>query len=186
MGIIERPFKFKIIKNFIDKSEINLLNDYGRIKHRINFNNFDLVQSNNCDTYFYGDPLTDALMIGKREIMEKETGYKLLPTYSYWRMYTYNAELTKHTDRPSCEVSVTVSIASDGTKWPIFMDGQKVELEHGDAAIYFGCEVEHWREPFTGDWHLQSFLHYVNAEGPNASHFKDNRAHWGLQARMQK
>ena len=42
--------------------------------------------------------------------MEKETNKKLLPTYAFWRTYTKFAVLEKHTDRPSCEISVTVNI----------------------------------------------------------------------------
>jgi hypothetical protein len=28
-----------------------------------------------------------------------------------------------------------------------------------------GCEIEHWREEFKGDWHAQTFLHYVDKNG---------------------
>jgi hypothetical protein len=67
-------------------------------------------------------------------------------------MYTKFSDLPKHKDRPSCEISTTVNIASDGTTWPIFMDGKPLHLESGDAAIYLGMELTHWREEFKGDW----------------------------------
>ena len=39
-------------------------------------------------------------------------------------------------------------------------------LEEGDAVLYKGCEVEHWREPYTeGTKQAQVFLHYVDANG---------------------
>lgn len=72
-------------------------------------------------------------------------------------MYTYNSELTPHKDRPSCEISVTIMFGSDGTKWPIYMKDTPVELSPGDACIYLGCEIEHYRKHFTGDWHAQAF-----------------------------
>jgi hypothetical protein len=96
-------------------------------------------------------------------------------------MYTLNADLKKHTDRESCEISVTVMIGSDGTKWPIYMNGTEINMEPGDAAIYLGCEVEHWREEFKGDWQAQTFLHYVDKNGVNKEWFKDKRPLWGLQ-----
>ena len=176
-----KSFKYKLIKNFLTKEEIKLLTDYCRIKHRINSDSFDFVQSDNGDTYFYGDPLMESLMISKLDIMQKETGLKLLCTYAFWRMYTINADLKKHTDRESCEISVTVMIASDKTPWPIFMNGEKIDMEPGDATVYLGCEVEHWREEFKGDWHAQTFLHYVDADGPNKEWSKDKRILYGLQ-----
>ena len=101
-------------------------------------------------------------MVNKLDLMQKETGLELLPTYAFWRMYTINADLKKHKDRESCEISATVMLGSDGTPWPIFIGGTEINLEPGDAAIYLGCEVEHWREEFKGDWHTQTFLHYVD------------------------
>jgi hypothetical protein len=94
-------------------------------------------------------------------------------------MYTINADLKKHTDRESCEISVTVMIGSDGTKWPIYMDGVELYLEPGAAAIYLCCEVEHWRDEFKGDWHAQTFLHYVDKNGLNKEWARDKRIFYG-------
>jgi hypothetical protein len=71
----------------------------------------------------------ESLMVNKLELMQKETGLELFPTYAFWRMYTLHADLKKHKDRPSCEISVTVMIGSDGTPWPIYMDGTEINLE---------------------------------------------------------
>jgi len=179
MGIIGKDFKYKIIKNFLSKDEIHLLSLYCEIKHRTNLKNFDLKDSNVADTFFYADPLMESLMLKKKKIMEKETGKKLLATYSFWRAYTMYAVLKKHKDRPSCEISVTVNINGDKTPWPIFMDGTPLNLNSGDAAIYLGCEIEHWREEFKGDNQFQCFLHYVDAEGKNKNYYMDQRAFWG-------
>ena len=175
-----KDFKYKLINNFLTKEEIKLLNTYCRIKHRINFNSFDFKQNDNGDTYFYGDPTIESLMINKLNLMEKETGLKLNPTYAFWRMYTMFADLKKHKDRESCEISVTVMIGSDGTPWPIYMDGAKINMQPGDAVIYLGCELDHWREEFQGDWHSQVFLHYVDANGPYKNFSMDNRALFGI------
>jgi hypothetical protein len=174
-------FKYKKIENFLTKEEVSLLRTYTQIKHRLNNHSFDFNQNDNGDTYFYGDPLMESLMINKLELMQKETGLKLLPTYAFWRMYTINADLKKHKDRASCEISVTVMIGSDGTKWPIFMKDSEIELLPGDAVVYLGCELEHWREEFKGDWHAQTFLHYVNAEGEFRNFVLDNRKLFGTE-----
>jgi hypothetical protein len=179
MGTI-KDFKYKLIKNFLTREEIVLLKDYCRIKHRLNIDSFDYKQNDNGDTSFYADPLMESLMVNKIELIQKETGLELLPTYAFWRMYTLHADLKKHRDRPSCEVSATVMIGSDGTSWPIYINGTEINLEPGDGAIYLGCEIEHWREEFEGDWHAQTFLHYVDKNGLNKEWFKDKRPLYGI------
>jgi hypothetical protein len=118
----------------------------------------------------------DSLMLSKQSLMEQETGIKLFPTYSFWRMYTFSSDLAEHKDRAACEISVTVMIGSDGIQWPIFMEDNPVYLEAGDACIYLGCELNHKREEFQGDWQSQVFLHYVDASGPNIDKMFDGRS----------
>jgi hypothetical protein len=166
MACIKKDFNYKIIKNFLNESEINLLQNYCKNIHRTNTENFDFVQNNNGDTFMYNDPLMESLTVNKISLMEKESGLKLFPTYSFWRLYTYGAALDPHKDRPSCEISVTVQIDSDGTEWPIYMEDIPLVLKNGDAAIYYGTNVTHSRKEFTGDYHTQAFLHYVDQNGP--------------------
>jgi len=80
LGIIKKDFKYKIVDNFFSKEELNLLDKYCHIKHKDNRKNFDSVQSNNMDTYFFADPLMEGLMVTKHSLMEKETGLNLFPT----------------------------------------------------------------------------------------------------------
>lgn len=179
---IRKDFKYKIIKNFLTKEETALLKDYTILKIRHNEEYFNTVQSSGVPNLsIVADPIMESLMIQKRLIVQKKTGLELLPTYSYWRAYTKFSDLPKHTDRPSCEISVTVNLGSDGTPWPIFMEGTPLELSPGDAAIYLGCEVKHWRKEFKGDWCSQVFMHYVDKNGPYKSFFKDRRIHYGLK-----
>jgi len=174
LGTLGKDFKFKIIDNFLSKEELKLLQKYCFFKHRTNQHSFDL-KNKNADTFFYGDTLMESLLVNKQKIMEKETNLNLLPTYSFWRMYTKFADLEKHKDRPSCEISVTIQISSDGTEWPIYVDGKKNILENGQALIYLGQDLEHWRDEFKGDYHAQCFLHYVNANGKNVDFKFDKR-----------
>lgn len=170
-------FKYKVIKNLLNENELNLIKEYCINKHKTNLDFFDLVQNNCGDTFFYKDPLMEVILKNKKKILEKETNIKLLETYSFWRCYTFGAELTKHKDRPSCEISVTVSLGSDKEDWPIFMGEDKLILKPGDGVIYNGCEVEHWREPYDGDYHMQVFLHYVDKDGPYAKFKGDRHEH---------
>lgn len=181
--MIGKDFKYKLVKNFLTQEEINLTNEYFKMKHRLNTNHFDETQttSSTCDSNWYADHLAESFLLTKLKKMELLTGKELWPTYAFARLYTYLATLHKHKDRPECEISVTVMVGSSGEEWPIYMDGKEFNLKPGDAAIYLGCEVEHWREEFNGDWHTQFFLHYVDKNGLYKDRIGDGRPLWGMQ-----
>ena len=110
--------------------------------------------------------LTDGLLLELRPKIEAIAACRLVPTYSYARLYFHGDTMVKHHDRGSCEVSVSIHLSRDGgdaSLW--FQPNVKVEMEEGDGAVYLGCETEHWRERFTGNTMGQIFLHYVVAEG---------------------
>lgn len=101
-------------------------------------------------------------------------GEKLYPTYYFDRFYFNGQELKKHTDRGSCEISVTVSIGHNlDYDWPIYFempDGRVEEfvMQPGDGVIYQGITLPHWREPMRGgrdSYFHQCFFHYVRADG---------------------
>ena len=135
----------------------------------------------------YGDMAMETLLGMLNKKMDKETGLKLTPTYSYARIYKKGDILARHKDRYSCEVSTTLNLG--GESWPIYLDptgkegqaGIKVDLEPGDMLIYSGCDLQHWREPFEGKDCAQVFLHYNNAKAKSAKENKfDKRPMLGL------
>jgi hypothetical protein len=116
------------------------------------------------------------------------SGLTLAPTYSYARIYDRGATLARHRDRYACENSVSLMLGYEGeAPWSLWLQdkqGREVEiaLEPGDALIYRGCECDHWRNKFTsGIWQAQTFLHYVDANGPHADEKLDGRPHLGFK-----
>ena len=128
----------------------------------------------------HGTQTFDQLLVDLLPHFEKACGKKLYPTYSYARLYKYGEELTKHTDRPACEISATITLGFDGDVWSIYMAGNKVDMQVGDAVLYRGMDIEHWREKFEGEWQTQVFLHYVDADGPHAEWKYDKRESLGV------
>jgi len=148
----------------------------------------------------YADHVMETLLMKVLPVMGEKTGLNLVPTYSYARVYEKGAELKRHKDRPSCEISTTLNLGGDA--WPIFIDptgsdnvideykgihkpgapkGIQVDLKPGDMLIYSGCELEHWREPFEGQLCGQVFLHYNHADGRFAkSNLYDKRPMLGI------
>ena len=148
----------------------------------------DPVDGQIPNTYsHYADIAMETLMLKCQPDMEKATGLKLYPAYTYARIYKKGDELKRHKDRFSCEISTTMNLAGDD--WPIYLEpsgetgkkGVKVDLKQGDMLVYSGCELEHWREKFKGKECIQVFLHYNNRKtrGSRDNMF-DKRPHLGL------
>ena len=142
------------------------------------------------DTYFnYADVAGETLLLKLQPLMEKVTKMKLLPNYSYTRIYKKGDVLKRHTD--SCEISTTLNLGGD--PWPIYLEpsgkrnakGVKIILKHGDMLVYRGIDLEHWREAFEGDNCGQVFLHYNNAANKDAKMF-DRKIHLGLPNDFQR
>jgi len=110
--------------------------------------------------------------------VEQVVGDELIPTYAYARLYSNGDVLEKHTDRPACEVSITIQLGrSHHYAWPIYMGGKRIDLGEGDGVIYPGCDVEHWRNRCDGpdDYYSgQVFLHFVRKNGQHTSEAGDS------------
>lgn len=133
----------------------------------------------------YADPVTETLLLRLQPRVEWLCERRLFPTYSYVRVYGSGCELTAHVDRAACEVSVSLSLGQEpATPWPLWMRvgdrSAALELTAGDAAVYFGMECLHWREPYGGDRLVQVFLHYVDANGRHSDLKFDRRAGVGI------
>jgi len=134
----------------------------------------------------YSDIAFETLMLKCQPEMEKVTGLKLYPAYTYARIYKKDDELKKHKDRFSCEISTTMNLGGD--KWSIYLKPSgklskkiKVDLNPGDMLVYKGIELEHWREKFEGNHSAQVFLHYNNIRTKFAKdNIFDRRKHLGL------
>lgn len=174
-----------VVREFLDETTVKTLSLYMENKFRAN--QWDkrpdtFVYEEDPSQYMsYADPLAEVVLAGSTAQIEEILGLKLFPTYSYSRIYLKGDELTPHVDRPSCEVSATINIANVGGVWPIWMkapgkEPMKVELNPGDAVIYRGCEVTHWREKMVDqDVTVQFMIHYVNQDGPYAGYKWDKR-----------
>lgn len=137
----------------------------------------------------HGTVTFDKLLEDLTPHFEQASGLKLFPTYSYARLYnTQGEELKNHRDRPACEISATLTLDFEGDVWPIYMgnnedksNATEIKMEIGDAVMYRGCDIYHWREPYKeGKWQAQVFLHYVDQNGPHAEWKYDKRESLGM------
>ena len=151
----------------------------------------------------YGDPVIETLLMKLLPVMRKITQRNLIPCYGYVRVYKKGDELVRHFDRESCETSCTLHLGGD--PWKIFIDpsgacgvkkiisaskvivkkkpnkGISLVMKPGDMLAYCGQVMEHWREPFKGNVHAQTFMHYNDQDGPHGvQKLYDGRAMMGI------
>jgi len=136
---------------------------------------------------FYGDPLMERVLQDLLPAIEKASARSLFPTYSYFRVYKHGDVLTRHTDRPACEISVSVCLGYRAPEsWPLYVEGPlgpcAAKLEPGDALLYKGMDCPHWRDAFVGESAAQVFFHYVDRNGPHAEWRFDRRSALGQPA----
>ena len=212
--------KYLVIRNVIPRNMANFIYGYFMIRRKVAkkllaeryISPFEDTWGTWTDkqvpnTYsHYGDGVMETLLERVKPRMEKETKLKLVPTYSYARIYKKGDKLKRHKDRFSCEISTTLHLGGD--PWSIFIDptggdfvidelkeihrpnapkGIKIDLKPGDMLIYKGLELEHWREPFQGTNCCQVFLHYnqINSPGAIENRF-DRRPFLGLPSWFKK
>ena len=164
--------EYKQITNFLSENELNILQKY--CYNKLDYNLDHTIDEQSFSPAWYNDPLMNSLLDLKLPLVEKESNFKLFPTYAYWRYYVLGGSLKKHTDIPSCEISITACIKKYDN-WPIVVEGTSFELEEGDAILYAGCAQKHWRPGiYKGEGMAQVFFHYVNKDGPFTHHAYDN------------
>ena len=193
--------KYSIIKNAISKELSLFIYNYFLMKREVAKTLFKTKYISPFETMLgvwtddqvpntyshYSDIVMETLLLKLQPLMEKTTELKLIPNYSYARIYKKGDVLKRHKDRFSCEISTTLNLGGDS--WPIYLEpsekeglkGIKVNLNPGDMLIYKGNLLEHWREPFNGEDCAQVFLHYTNENTPGAKeNIFDKRLHLGL------
>lgn len=169
--------RYVVIRNFFDTKDVQRMS---KRMWYLKYNNL-LTQDDQCPGSFsvYADPIQSEMQELYRRKLEDCIGYKLFPTYTYSRIYSPREILHRHSDRPSCEISITTTLdfdTFDNEPWDIYICRTKENLEPeqpyklypGDILVYRGCELDHWRDAFVGISQTQAFLHYVDANGPYA------------------
>ena len=189
-----RDTGYLLIEGFLDEPLLTVAYRYAMMRAQLGHGSSDSQVPGTPS--FYGDPLMETLLEVAAATLEEITGLELEPTYSYFRVYKQGDVLERHRDRPACEVSVSICLGLDlGTAgpeycWPLHVipagnsgdssPGVAIPCRPGDAVVYRGCEVWHWREALEGASQAQVFLHYVDRHGPNAAERWDRRPALGL------
>ena len=129
-------------------------------------------------------------------IMSEVIGRDVLPSYGYFRIYRKGDRCRIHSDRPSSEHGVSLTLAySDDQIWDLQMGKQRTEtlyplsddfgsnefasigMEVGDGVLYQATHYPHGRiHPNPNAWSAHLFLFYVDRDGPYRSTAFDEKA----------
>lgn len=178
---------YVFVKEFLEENTVSVISQY--FENKIKRGEWLPCEKDSTSKFAnYADPLVEVFLKVCQPVVERVCGKLLYPTYSYSRIYQAGESLLPHIDRPSCEISATVSIAYKGDIPPIWMqyldnEPSRYFLSPGDAVIYKGCEVMHWRRPLKDDQLIVQFmLHYVDVDGINKEHKFDKRQSLGMNS----
>ena len=172
-----KNIRYKILNNFLNKFELNLLKQYCRIQlrnttyHNISWpltkEDEDKIElSNRFKITHKYDVIMECLLEGKKEFIEQATGLKLFSSFTLWRPYQIASDVAKSKRNGSKEISVFVNIETIGESWPIILDGETISFDEGDACVFLD-ECDPYRKEFTGNYTSQVELYYVDQEGPH-------------------
>lgn len=132
---------------------------------------------------------------GLTPIMSQIVGRELLPTYDFLRIYRAGDLCHVHSDRYSCEHSLSLTLGySDGRVWDLEVETARSEpsarvepdfggaphraiaMKPGDALLYQGVYHRHGRTaPNPNRWSAHLFLHWVDRDGPYRDHAFDGQ-----------
>ena len=174
-------YKGIVVNNTIHHNLLDLFKKY--IKRNIVAKAYDFKDRQSDRWKANDEPLSRFLHYELLTLIEKITGRRLKPSYTYLCGYVNGADLPSHTDRPECEYTVSFLIEKD-TNWPIYLHKKKqqvankgrtgeryldhnecVELdcEEGGIIMFQGCDHLHFRHKYEGKNYNVVLLHYMSA-----------------------
>ena len=156
----------------------------------------NLLKRDAIELYGYHYPPMLGLLWGLTPMVSQLLVRDLLPSYDYFRIYREGDICRVHSDRYSCEVSLSLTLDySDGVPWdleigsaaaepgPVVDDSwqgapyRAVSMQPGDGMLYQGVTRRHGRTtPNPNFWSAHLFLHWVTRDGPYAGSAFDGKA----------
>lgn len=159
---------FSIIRNLVKTSDVTRLYGYTLQNHeRGNMNDGQVPGS----ASFYQDKEIVRLAKELHPLIEKAIEKELLNVFCYHRVYRTGAILKMHKDSARAEISATINLGQKGDPWDLWLldyeeNAHKVILNPGDALIYHGMKLHHWRGKLVNsDFVSQIMFHFVDKHG---------------------
>lgn len=180
-----------VLRDFIPHDALSLCRDYLQsVKERYaktlgQASDFIENDEHHPNTFSFYSPLcTEVLLLKMLPKVERLAGVKLVPSYSYARTYYQGSFLEKHTDRRCSQFGISICLDRDEPDWPLVIidrtaQARSIDLDRGDAVMFLGMQLEHYRDKFSGRAQTQIFLFYVAQNDSNSQFYFDRRPSLG-------
>jgi len=161
---------FVVIKNLVDNNETTRLYEY-TVKNAEK-GDMDDGQVPGSPS-FYLDKEVVKLQKNLFPSIEEAIKFKLMNVFCYHRVYRTGAILRSHKDSTRAEISVSINLGQIGEPWDLWLvdydeNPHKITLAPGDALIYHGMKLVHWRGKLVNsDFVSQVMFHFVDKNGKN-------------------
>ncbi len=121
----------------------------------------------------HNDPVGAGIHRNITALVQRFVPTPIKPSYAYLVSYRPGAVLPRHVDREQCEYTVSISLGQvptvdSASAWPLFIEPMassgpvEIRLGVGDAVIFRGREVAHYREALANSQAARAlFLHFV-------------------------
>jgi len=185
-NILNKDYKFDeftpvIVNNVFMSKAVDYISEY---YHKgINAEQFPFGDRQSKRFKTRNDPIARVLHYELLPLIEKITGEKLKPTYTYLSCYIKGSDLPQHTDNPDCWRTVSYLIDKpNGTNWDIYVDLRKQNVKHkgrysdtpipskdnciacdcdkGGMMMFDGTDHIHYRETLEHEYYYLLLLHY--------------------------
>jgi len=167
---IDKSYFLKI-ENFLDTSECESIakkfNDCLEI-------NKDIMKEEGHRDHYYSLKDSDIFKKTSEKILKKFSTIidkELLHTYTYVTYYEPGAILYEHIDRPANQYGLNINVQKE-SEWPIFLrhpesdEITRIDQNPGDAFIYKGSEVPHFRPRLKTGNSIQFMIFAVDKNSP--------------------
>jgi alkylated DNA repair dioxygenase AlkB len=162
---------YVVLRNLVPANEVKRL--YAYTLSKLELGNKDDGQVPGSPS-FYQDDEVIALQKALLPALEKLIDKQLAAVFCYNRIYRKGAVLRMHKDSARAEISATINLGFQGeTGWDLWLvdyneNSQKISLAPGDALLYHGSKLHHWRGKLEeSDLVSQVMFHFVDAKGKN-------------------
>jgi hypothetical protein len=193
-ALIQKLVPVEVCRAFLHQLKTDVERNGGQLSQLTRGSN--LLKRDAIELYGYHYPPMLGLLWGLTPVVSQLTGRDLLPSYDYFRIYREGDVCRVHSDRYSCEVSMSLTLDySDGVPWDLEIGSEPAEpgpvvedswgavpyrcvaMEPGDAMLYQGVTRRHGRTtPNPNDWSAHLFLHWVTRDGPYSDSAFDGNA----------
>jgi len=161
--------KFKVLRKFLDQNTVDKI--VQRMDTLYKAKQYTIDDQCPRSISFYSSGQQNIPIETIRERLEQEFGVgKLIYTFDYARIYQTNEILSRHIDRYACQYSVTINLKNIGQPWDFHIEDPEsskqytIKMSPGDAVIYCGCKLPHWRNTYNGTSVYQCFVHFCDSD----------------------